>query len=130
MIKDNHTNIPMAPKDRGRWGETLAAEYVETLGYAVIERNWRHQKFEIDLIARLDDHWVFVEVKTRKTGYLESALEAVDLGKQQRIIQAAHQFIRRQKKPQKSIRFDILCVEYDATTWRIQHIPDAFISLP
>jgi putative endonuclease len=53
MIKDNHTNIPMAPTDRGRWGETLAAEYVETLGYAVIERNWRHQKFEIDLIARV-----------------------------------------------------------------------------
>ncbi len=120
----------MTTTARGRWGETLAAAHFKTLGYTLVARNWRHQKFEIDLIVCTDDQWVFVEVKTRKKGYFECALEAVDLGKQERIIKAAHQYILRQSNGTKAVRFDILCVEYGHTDWRIQHIPDAFISLP
>ena len=120
----------MQTTKRGLWGEDIAVKHLQSMGYTIVERNWRHRKLEVDLIARLDDDWIFIEVKTRKKGYLASALEAVDLHKQQRIIEASHHFIRRLSKPLMSIRFDIICVEFDAVGSRIQHIPDAFISLP
>lgn len=120
----------MRTTKRGQWGEGVAAKYLQSMGYAIVERNWRYRKLEVDLIARIQDQWVFVEVKTRKKGYLASALEAVDLHKQQRIIDASHHFIRGLSAPPSSIRFDIVCVEFDAIESRIQHIPDAFISLP
>ncbi len=85
----------MRTTKRGLWGEGLAAKYLQSSGYTIVERNWRWRKLEIDLIARLHDEWVFIEVKTRKKGYLASALEAVDLHKQQRIIEASHHFIQR-----------------------------------
>lgn len=121
----------MDSTNRGRWGEDIAANHLQTEGYKLVEQNWRYKKLEIDLIVCTEKLWVFVEVKTRKTGYLESALDAVDLRKQQRIIKAAHQFIcRSSKNPSRDVRFDIVCIEYDRSNWRIQHIIDAFISLP
>ena len=120
----------MRTTKRGLWGEGLAAKHLQSMGYAIVERNWRYRKLEVDLIARLHDEWIFIEVKTRKKGYLASALESVDLYKQQRIIEASHHFIRRLSKPPTSIRFDIVCIEFDAVESQIQHIPDAFISLP
>jgi len=130
MTKHNECAPPMQTTKRGLWGEDIAAKHLQSMGYTIVERNWRHRKLEVDLIARLHDEWIFIEVKTRKKGYLASALEAVDLHKQQRIIEASHHFIRRLSKPPMSIRYDIICVEFDAVGSRIQHIPDAFISLP
>lgn len=131
MLNMEESRSSAAHISRGRWGENLAALHMKALGYSIIERNWRYQKLEIDLIVYSDNQWVFVEVKTRKIGYLESALAAVDNRKQERIIRAAHQFICRTAiADSETIRFDIICVEYSPLKWRIEHIPDAFISLP
>ena len=43
----------------GIYGERLAADYLISIGYEVIERNWRCSFGEIDLIARDKDRWVF-----------------------------------------------------------------------
>lgn len=61
----------MAQKDeRGRAGEQRAAEYLESLGYVVVDRNWRCDQGELDIVACQGDDLVFIEVKTRRgTGY-------------------------------------------------------------
>jgi putative endonuclease len=61
----------MAQKDeRGRAGEQRAADYLERLGYTVVDRNWRCDQGEVDIVATRDDDLVFIEVKTRRgTGY-------------------------------------------------------------
>jgi putative endonuclease len=130
MIEGKDVVRTVNSTERGKWGEGIAARHLESHGYQIVERNWRFQKLEIDLIARHERDWVFVEVKVRKTGGLEEALASVDLFKQQRIINAAHQFLKRRPEPQSNTRFDIICIEFDTKGWRIQHIPDAFISMP
>ena len=49
----------------GRVGEDAACQYLERLGYKVIEQNFRCKLGEIDLIVSDKKVLVFVEVKTR-----------------------------------------------------------------
>lgn len=50
----------------GRKGEDIAADYLRSLGYTILDRNWNlHRGCEIDIVARLGDVVHFVEVKTR-----------------------------------------------------------------
>ena len=55
----------------GKTGEQLAAEYLKTKGFEVLETNWRFKQYELDLIVKMPnrDTIVFVEVKTRQTNY-------------------------------------------------------------
>lgn len=53
-----------ANKELGRRGEETAASYLTDKGYEIIGRNWRCSRGEIDIIAREDECYVFVEVKT------------------------------------------------------------------
>ena len=75
----------------GRWGEQLAAAYLEALGFALIERNWRHSSGEIDLVVRGGRLLVFVEVKTRSSldcGHPFEALTPVKCARLYRLAQA------------------------------------------
>ena len=50
----------------GRRGEQLAADRLAALGYEIVERNFRCEAGEIDVVARWQTTWVFVEVRTRR----------------------------------------------------------------
>ena len=49
----------------GRQGEEIAVKYLLEQGYKILERNWRNQHKEIDIIAMDGEELVIVEVKTR-----------------------------------------------------------------
>jgi putative endonuclease len=51
----------------GKWGEEIAAEWLAQRGYQIIARNVRTPYGEIDIVARLGDSVVFIEVKTLTT---------------------------------------------------------------
>lgn len=120
----------MTNTERGRWGECLAANYLISKNIKIHSRNWRWNKFEVDLIGQTKDTWVFVEVKVRKWGFYQSAIDSVSLQKQIRVSSAAHHFIQQNLVPLRSVRFDIICVEYGRQSHRIHHIEDAFVCLP
>ena len=71
-----------------------------------------------------------MEVKVRKWGFGASGGEAVNSQKQERIIQAAHDFLLIHDINASQIRFDIVSIEHNRHMRRINHIPDAFICLP
>lgn len=50
---------------RGQEGERSAQAFLVSLGYTIVETNWRFKRAEIDLIAMDGDEIVFVEVKRR-----------------------------------------------------------------
>ena len=49
----------------GSEGESIATDYLQKLGYTILERNWRYQRAEVDIIATKNDVLYIVEVKTR-----------------------------------------------------------------
>ena len=69
----------MNNKEKGALGENLAAQYLEKLGYKILERNWHFSRTgEIDIIALDRDALVFVEVKSRKSTAFGHPFEAID----------------------------------------------------
>ena len=63
-------------RQRGSEYEELAAKYLISKGYRILERNYSDRAGEIDIIASKDGMLIFCEVKYRGgTGY-GSALEA------------------------------------------------------
>ena len=51
----------------GIQGEQLACQFLEKKGYVILERNWRHAKHELDIIAQDGKELVILEVKTRSS---------------------------------------------------------------
>lgn len=69
--------------------EQKAVQYLENMGYRILEQNFRCKMGEIDLVARDGEYLVFVEVKYRADGKMGQPQEAVDFRKQHRICKAA-----------------------------------------
>ena len=67
----------MGNRELGRIGEQAAAELLRMEGYEILERNYRCQAGEIDLIAARGSEVSFVEVKTRRNDHYGDPCEAV-----------------------------------------------------
>lgn len=115
----------------GDAGERAAAEYLESIGYAILARNYcayegGYRVGEIDVIASKGETVVFAEVKTRKQGAMTAGVEAVDLRKQRKLIRAAYAWLA-ETGCKLQPRFDVLEVTNMADgSRRIEHIGNAF----
>ena len=69
----------------GAYGERLAARYLTEVGMAILDRNWRCDQGEIDIVAMDDSCLVIVEVKTRRSLSFGSPVEAVTAVKAARL---------------------------------------------
>jgi putative endonuclease len=69
----------------GAYGERLAARYLVESGMRILDRNWRCDQGEIDIVAMDDKCLVIVEVKTRRTLMFGSPVEAVTAVKATRL---------------------------------------------
>ncbi len=113
-------------KNLGDRGETLATEFLRRSGYEIVERNYRHKRAEIDIVAGMGTLLVFCEVKTRKSRRYGSGEEAVDARKQAQIRKAAEGFISERKLEDREFRFDVIVVEVASSSTIIRHIKEAF----
>jgi putative endonuclease len=114
----------------GRVGERLARQHLERLGYDVVAANYRTRFGELDLIV-CDDTWlVFVEVKARRTGAMESSVQAVSPHKCTRVRKmAAAWLVEAKDRPRsRELRFDVVGVTVDrhGRLVRLDHIEAAF----
>ena len=109
----------------GKKGELIARKFLEGIGFSIIETNWRHEKDEIDLIAKEGDELVMVEVKTRSTNFYGDPSEAVGIAKENFMIRAAEAYIELHDL-NIDTRFDIVSIVIDKKGEQIEHIRDAF----
>jgi putative endonuclease len=110
----------------GKTGEAVAVEYLLQRGYRILERNYRCRFGEIDLIARDGKTLTFIEVKTRRSQRFGPAASAVTLAKQRHLVKASQLYMMHTGRNTESCRFDVVTVEMDGTTLRIELIKDAF----
>ena len=101
----------MNNKEKGNIGENLAAEYLEKIGYKILERNWRYSKTgEIDIIAMDKSALVFVEVKARKSLSFGHPFEAIDEKKYNQVHTIAKAYMSQTDIKYQSCRIDGISV--------------------
>jgi putative endonuclease len=97
----------------GAYGERVAERYLAELGMVVLDRNWRCETGELDLVLRDGDVLVFCEVKTRRGTAYGHPLEAVGRVKTDRLVQLADRWIAERGVVAPDIRFDVVGIVQD-----------------
>jgi len=113
----------------GMRGETVAADHLASIGYRIIERNWRCPVGELDLIAEDGGTLVFVEVRSRRdTGSFGTPEESVDARKQKRLRELARMYLYRGRAFDRKTRFDVVAVTFapDGELLGLRHVKSAF----
>jgi putative endonuclease len=115
------------PRDAlGQRGENMAARFLRNQGYKIIDRNYRCEVGEVDIIARDRATLVFVEVKTR-TYDDPTPEEQVNTQKRHQITKAAKFYLSRYGTPQPAARFDVVAIVWPTGREpQIRHTSDAF----
>ena len=112
----------------GKWGEEVAARYLESKGYIIKDRDWRMGKRDLDIVAinEMADLLIIAEVKTRTDNCAIDPILAVNEAKMRNLAIAANAYIK-QKAIDAEVRFDIISVVgTDESHCKIEHIEDAF----
>ena len=113
-------------KQKGNLGEKIAQKYLETCNYDIICTNFSSNRGEIDIIAKEDDEYVFIEVKTRINREYGFASESVSTLKQLHIKNTAKYFLYKNDLLNKKIRFDIIEVYLKRKSYMLNHIKSVF----
>lgn len=88
----------MNNRELGNKGEDLACQYLIKNGYEILERNKHFSRFcEIDIIAKLKNKFIFVEVKTRKSNTFGTPFEAITKNKYDHIKTGVLSYLQENK---------------------------------
>ena len=112
----------------GKKGEELACNLLQETGYFILEKGWRSGQKEIDIIAKHGKLICIVEVKTRETDYHGSPVDAVNISKQKKLIDAAEKYLE-QNNLNNELRFDVISIISPYNNPIVEHIEDAFHGL-
>lgn len=95
---------------RGRAAEDLAIRHLKQHGLAILQRNFRTRRGEIDVIAHDGATLVFVEVRLRGSRSFGGAAASITAHKRARLIAAANEYLARHRAP-PPCRFDAVLLD-------------------
>lgn len=109
----------------GKKGEQLAIDYLAKKGYKILEKNWRFQKAEIDIIAQKDETLAVIEVKTRSSIDFGNPQDFVNPKKIKLLVMAIDEYVIS-KDLDVNVRFDIIAIVHENKNFTLEHLEDAF----
>ena len=109
----------------GKKGEQLAVDFLLTNGYEIIERNYRFDKAEVDIIAQKGNILAIIEVKTRSTIDFGNPQDFVKPKQIQRLVKAVDEYVTTNNL-NVEVRFDIIAIVKERKSFNIEHLKNAF----
>lgn len=92
----------------GAYGEAFAARHLVSQGMVLLDRNWRCELGEIDLVLREGRVLVICEVKTRSSLAFGSPLEGVTEQKAARLRRLAARWLADHSIRPEEVRIDLV----------------------
>ena len=106
----------------GEEGEKIAIKYLESKNYKIIDKNFYTRHGDIDIIAKENKEWVFIEVKTRTSNNFGKPVEAVGCTKQKHLLSAIKYYIYSNKIENEFIRVDVIEIYKVNKKYIVNHI--------
>lgn len=111
----------------GTLGEQAACTALEDQGYRILHRNYRVRNGEIDIVCERNGTVVFCEVKCRTSTRFGLPEEAVTIAKRRRLRRLALEYLQREGRRARTLRFDVISVFVTAgRVGELRHIVNAF----
>lgn len=112
-------------------GEDIAVMYLRKKGYTVLERNFRKQYGEIDIIAVYNDVLIFIEVKTRTSAEFGTGLEAISPWKIKSVMRTGQLYKLIHPTLPENLRLDAIAIllSRNGEAPSIEHIENIIESL-
>ena len=98
----------------GAWGEAIATKHLESQGYTVLHRNWRHGHGELDIVACKAELVVFVEVRARTSDAFGAPEESISPRKRAKLIETAQAYLDEHGLNEAQWQIDVIVIELDA----------------
>jgi putative endonuclease len=117
----------MSRQQKGKEGEDLAASLLQKQGYEILQRNYRFDRGEIDIVAHEGGELVFVEVKSRHGDRFGSPEEAVTPAKEEQLKKVAEGYLLEHKLADQACRFDVVSITFEGRAPRVSIIRSAFV---
>lgn len=113
-------------KSIGQLGEDIACNYLEKKGYKIIERNYMVGHKEIDIIAKKQKYFIFIEVKTRTSKRYGTAVDAMTQQKALLVKRALQVYISKNKIDLDWVKLELVAIDLDnfSKTAKIKHYED------
>jgi putative endonuclease len=109
----------------GRKGEDIASRYLINQGYSIICRNIYIGGGEIDIVAKIQNVIVFVEVKTRSNEVFSDIIDTFNEKKEEALLSSCEEYIRTYKLEDVDYRIDLVgIVLYGKKIVKLEHIED------
>ncbi|MBA3502223.1 MAG: YraN family protein, partial [Deltaproteobacteria bacterium] len=99
--------------EAGAEAEERAVELLLAHGYEVVERNYRCEIGELDIVAADGAVMVFVEVRSRANTEHGHAIESVNRKKQQKVSRVAEVYLAHRQPRYEEFRFDVVAITSD-----------------
>ena len=109
----------------GKKGEQLAVDFLMKNNYDIVERNYRFDKAEVDIIAQKEGVLAIIEVKTRSTSDFGDPQDFVKPKQIQRLVKAVDEYVTV-KDLDVEVRFDIIAIVKEGKGFNIEHLKNAF----
>ena len=109
----------------GKKGEQLAVDFLIENGYDIVERNYRFNKAEVDIIAQKEDVLAIIEVKTRSTTDFGNPQDFVKPKQIKNLVKAVDEYVIVNNL-EVDVRFDIIAIVKEEKQFNIEHLEDAF----
>lgn len=111
--------------DLGNKGETLAVEFLEQNNYQILERNYRYDKAEVDIIAQTSNVLAIIEVKTRSSTTFGNPEEFVKPKQIKNLVKAVDAYVT-ENDLEVEVRFDIIAIVHENGQFSVEHLKEAF----
>ncbi|SHI67475.1 YraN family protein [Algibacter luteus] len=109
----------------GKKGEQLAVDFLMKNNYDIVERNYRFDKAEVDIIAQKEGVLAIIEVKTRSTSDFGDPQDFVKPKQIQRLVKAVDEYVTVNDLDVE-VRFDIIAIVKEGKGFNIEHLKNAF----
>lgn len=101
----------MDTKTKGYLGEELAERLLKSHKYKILERNFKCNLGEIDMVALKDDILIFIEVKMRSSYRYGLPEEAVTAAKVRKITLVSDYYRKTHGGLPKKSRIDVVAID-------------------
>lgn len=130
MPETNSLNYPTMKnnnRQKGENAEDLAASYLESKDYRILERNYFFEQSEVDIVAFDGYQIIFVEVKMRSGLNYGHPEDAVTDEKIRHIFKASEAWLYERKMEGARVRFDVISIlQPKGEAPDIKHYENAF----